>query len=282
MTTLDYFVPRDTALHQDMIDLERDEYAAVLGHKVLGGIKNDDVKNAMTTQFGAHNDGFRLLRSIMRNHVVLLRRPHTPAAYVAQTHRPTYVKTTTIYNYEVQLQLYYHSESAYGRVHQEVEKTNTFLAGISSDSRCTGAIKEACLHCPESANVNGDVPFKYCLGSLADTIANYTLDDPAIGFDVYQADTPQVNNVEASDDKEDTAFIGRTDGKPYSRNDGKPFQKRDYKHGSECRNQCPPSPKVQCNVCMQFGHTGNCDFMAKLFWTLEYMKENEPAAKISF
>jgi len=72
-STLDYFVPRDPDLHQDMIDLERNEYAAVLGHKVLGGLKNADVKNAMATQFGAHNDGFRLIRYIMRNHVVLLR-----------------------------------------------------------------------------------------------------------------------------------------------------------------------------------------------------------------
>ena len=84
-----------------MIDLERNEYAAILGHKVLGGLKNVDVKNAMATQFGAHNDGFRLIRSITRNHVVLLRRPHNPAAYVAQTHRPTFIKTDTIYNYEV-------------------------------------------------------------------------------------------------------------------------------------------------------------------------------------
>ena len=172
--------------------------------------------------------------------MVLLRRPHNPAAYVVQTHRPMYVKTDTIYKYEVQLQLYYHSESAYGRAHQEVEKTNTFLAGISSDTRYTGAIKEARLHCPES------------VGSLADTIANYALDDPTIDFDVYNADTPQVNNMEALDEHEDTAFIGRTDGKPYSRNDGKTFQKQDYKQGNERRNQRPgcllpsPNPGPRC------------------------------------
>ena len=150
------------------------------------------------------------------------------------------------------MQLYYHSESAYGRVHQEVEKTNTFLAGVSSDTRYTGAIKEARLHCPESANVQDDVPFEYHLGSLADTIANYALDDPAIDFDVYNADTPQVNNIKASDEHEDTAFIGRTDGKPYSRNDGKTFQKQDYKQGNERRNQRPgcllpsPNPGPRC------------------------------------
>ena len=75
--------------------------------------------------------------------------------------------------------------------------------------------------------------------------------------------------MEASDEEEDTAFIGHTDGKP--------FQKRDEKHS---RNQCPPRPKVQCNVCMMFGHTGNCDFMAKLYWTLEHMKTNADASKI--
>jgi len=97
--TSDYFLPRDPDLHPDMIDIERREYAAVLGHKILGGIKNDNVKNTMTTQFGDHNDGFRLLQSIMRNHVILLRRPHTPAAYAVQTQRPTYDKASTIYVY---------------------------------------------------------------------------------------------------------------------------------------------------------------------------------------
>ena len=82
----DCFLPTDPDLHQDMINLERLEYAAVLGHKILGGIKNDDIKNAMTAQFGAHNDGFRLLQSIMRKHVDRLRHPHP------QTQRPPMIK----------------------------------------------------------------------------------------------------------------------------------------------------------------------------------------------
>eukprot|EP00536_Pseudo-nitzschia_multiseries_P016922 jgi/Psemu1/292767/fgenesh1_pg.1289_\ len=174
--TKDYYVPTTVNLTTEIQQFKGQEYAALLGHKVISDLKHEHVQNAMITQFTVHNDGYQLLNTIM-------------------TTRPSCNKPQTLFAYEMDLKMFYQTEESYNIPYTDTEKMATFQIEITGDTHFKAAITEARKECPNEKH--GIVPERYQLGNIARTIANSTLTEPPVGYDVFHTNetTPHMGKT---------------------------------------------------------------------------------------
>ena len=73
------------------MDFERLKYSEAIGMKIIPNLKCPQLQITMNQCFVSINqDGFNMLKTIMAMHILRIRKPHTPSAYVEQTAQPTF------------------------------------------------------------------------------------------------------------------------------------------------------------------------------------------------
>ena len=193
-----------------------------------------------------------MIKTILEMQIPRIPKPHTPSAYVEQTARRTFKLKSNPYTFQSDLNLYYQTEASYKRLYAEMEKPNVFLDAMANDSRYTKTIFDIRNLLPRE--IDGNVPLKYRLGYIADTICNHSSMEKGVGLDVFyeEATQPYIKSTEAPWDDTEVA-VHPVNGK----------EKRLWR------------PHVQCTSCKQYGHEAkSCDQLAKLYWAAKYVKYN--------
>jgi hypothetical protein len=247
---------------------QRARYSQMISIKLnQSNLIKDPIAKSIKNARAGRNDGYGALYALLAASIPRLQ-VNKMIPTTGSNKPPVWDPTLmNLYHYESKIQDYIKYQATKGRYYTDQEATQFFLEGLATgkSKRFQTALVKA-IKTLEKTPEGQALPMDYCLGQLAQTIAELALSNREVGTDALTLVGDATVRMTTVGEMKYT----RAEDKDKQRGDNK-FRRKPF---------CRPKLELQCPGCKLWGHDDStCDFLARTFFAIAYFKKTPNKAE---